>query len=240
MTVQEQIDATTNLDGPVLVDGESGEHVVMKGDRRISGASRSTPWWGRDRIVGVTVGVGRVIVEDLKMDDLEWVSGYLGRVSDVLVTRSLKLGAKAITDPKDYPSALTVVDVSVQRAAEVCINMANLRWFGGSIEYTQTDFEISSGLDFGTVAFTGTRFEHDAGREIHLRGPSPVIMTGCHFTSTTLVIHGPVTLVGCSFYGGDVVIAPDAPADVNLIGCVHTSGSRVDDRRRKKPWWRVF
>jgi hypothetical protein len=162
----------------------------------------------------------RVTLERLFIGRLWLRNAYLSSVRDVVVSDGgFKIGNPS-DDPTTWPSAITLDYVSVQGGG-MEIAAANICWHGGSVERTTGALEIGSGKDTGSVILTGVRFEHDVRRRLVLRGPSPVILQGCHFTLT------------------DVEIAPDAHPDTAVVGCSHVL-SEVRDLRPRKTWWRLW
>jgi len=218
MTLQDRIDADAFNGNGYLVSLWTPEPAtIVRRDCRVYGDG--SPWYGPARIDTLEVGQCRVVLERLSIGGLWLRNAYLSTVRDVLCGEGgLWIGAEA-TDGRDtWPSAITLSALHV-RGGPLRIRAANVTWHGGSVERTTGDLEIGSGADVGSIILTGVRFEHDVRKRLVLRGPSPVILQGCHLTCT------------------DVEIAPDAHPDTTVVGCSRTL-SDIIDRRPRKPWWR--
>jgi len=211
-----RIQAATANSLPFLVSTQEGD-VTVERDCRIYG--EGSPWWGPGRIDVLTVAQCRVVLERLTIGGLWLLQSYLSADRDVVVLEGgLRIGGAP--EPTRYPSAITLDGVYVQGGG-LRIEAANVCWHGGSVERTTGPLEISSGKDIGSVILTGVRFEHDVRRKLGLRGPSPVILQGCHLTLT------------------DVEIAADAHPDTAVVGCSWVLCG-VRDLRPRKSWWRFW
>ena len=203
-------------------DGSYEPPITVQGDGDIRIYGDEGPWWGFGRVTGITVGQARVLLERLTCFGLTLEGAYLSTVRDVLCT-DLRIGGD--TPPDEWASALTLDGLHVHGhnngGSVVIHNAANIVWTGGSIERCMGPLVIGSGDNEGTIILVGTRIEHDHIPTLRIKGKSPVLMVGCHFTAT------------------DVEFAPDAHPESKLIGCSHTV-SQVRDLRPRRPWWRVW
>ena len=218
MTLQDRIQTSAfNSDG-FLVEGWGTEpSTVVSRECRIYG--EGSPWWGPARIESLEVRQCRVTLERLFLGRLWLRNAYLSTVRDVVVSDGgLKIGNPS-DPPTTWPSAITLDGVSVQHGS-LEIAAANICWHGGSVERTTGALEIGSGQDTGSIILTGVRFEHDVRRKLVLRGPSPVLLHGCHMTLT------------------DVEITADAHPDTAVTACSQVLSEVVDLRFRKTSWWR--
>ena len=220
MTLQSRLDASAyNADGYLVSGWGTEPPTVVSRDARIYGDG--SPWYGPARIDTLEVAQCRVVLERLTIGGLWLRSAYLSTVRDVLCQEGgLWIGADPSDGRDTWPSAITLSGVHV-RGGPLRIRAANVAWHGGSVERTVGDLEIGSGSDVGAIIVSGVRFEHDVLRRLVLRGPSPVLVQGCHMTLT------------------DVEIAPDAHPETAVVGCSHVQCG-VRDLRPRKPWWRLW